>query len=179
MEIVEDLLLGYRLPVFAKRARRATVVHPKFYYFDAGVYRSLRPAGPLDRGGDINGPALEGLVAQHLRAWLAYDTSDSELFYWRTRGGSEVDFVVYGTETFSAIEVKNTATFQRSDLRGLRTFREDFPEARPLFLYRGREALRVDDIPCIPCGRFLAGLVPGEDLPVRFAASQQHVYKVD
>jgi hypothetical protein len=62
MDILVDLLLAFRLPVFAKRAQRAVVVHPKFYYFDAGVFRSLRPTGPLDRGGDIDGAALEGLL---------------------------------------------------------------------------------------------------------------------
>ncbi len=65
--VLEDLLLGYRLSVFTKRARRAVVKHPKFYLFDAGIYRSLRAEGPLDRSEEIQGSALEGLVAQHLR----------------------------------------------------------------------------------------------------------------
>ena len=164
MGILEDLLLGFRLPVFTKRARRATVVHPKFYYFDTGVYRSLRPSGPLDRGGDVDGAALEGLIAQHLRSWIAYGNPAAELFYWRTRGGAEVDFVVYGEETFAAIEVKNAGAVQRADLRGLRTFRDDYPEGQPLLLYRGREALRIDDIPCLPCDDFLTQLVPGQGL---------------
>ena len=29
--------------------------------------------------------ALEGLVAQHLRAWIAYSGRDLALRYWRTR----------------------------------------------------------------------------------------------
>ncbi len=165
MGVLEDLLLGFQLPVFSKRARRSVVVHPKFYYFDVGIFRSLRPAGPLDRSGDIEGAALEGLVAQHLRAWLAYGKADAELFYWRTRAGSEVDFVIYGEDCFHAIEVKCAANFQRSDLRGLRTFRKDYPGVTPLFLYRGNEALRVDGIPCLPCDQFLRNLVPGGPLP--------------
>ncbi len=72
MGIVEDLLLGYRIPVFTKRAKRAVSVHPKFYFFDAGVFRSLRPAGPIDSPQEMEGGALEGLVAQHLRAWNEY-----------------------------------------------------------------------------------------------------------
>ena len=83
--ILEDLLLAFRLPVFRKRAKRATVNHEKIYLFDAGVFRSLRPKGPLDRPEEIDGQALEGLVAQHLRAWAAYSRHDVELFFWRTR----------------------------------------------------------------------------------------------
>lgn len=66
--ILEDLLVAYRLPVFRKRAKRATVARDKLYLFDAGVFRSLRPKGPLDRPADMDGQALEGLVMQHLRA---------------------------------------------------------------------------------------------------------------
>lgn len=164
LDIVEDLLLGFRLPVFAKRARRAVVTHPKFYYFDAGVYRSLRPTGPLDRPSEIGGVALEGLVAQHLRAWLAYSREAGTLHYWRTRGGAEVDFVVYGEHGFWAIEVKNAASVQRSDLRSLASFRDDYPEAQPLLLYRGTESLRIDGIPCLPCEGFLRHLIPGKPI---------------
>jgi hypothetical protein len=43
--------------------------HPKFYFFDAGIFSALRPSGALDRPAEKDGPALEGLVAQHLRAF--------------------------------------------------------------------------------------------------------------
>ena len=36
--ILEDILLSVRLPVFTKRAKRRIVTHPKFYFFDAGVW---------------------------------------------------------------------------------------------------------------------------------------------
>ena len=70
VSILEDLLLAFRIPIFTKRAKRNLSSHPKFYFFDAGVFRSIRPAGPLDAPQEIDGAALEGLVAQHLRAWI-------------------------------------------------------------------------------------------------------------
>ncbi|MFM9968183.1 MAG: ATP-binding protein, partial [Burkholderiales bacterium] len=36
--ILEDLMIAVRIPVFARRAKRRLVAHPKFYFFDAGVY---------------------------------------------------------------------------------------------------------------------------------------------
>ena len=71
------------------------MAHEKIYLFDAGVFRSLRPRGPLDRPEEMDGQALEGLVAQPLRAWAAYSRQAVELFYWRSRAGTEVDFVVW------------------------------------------------------------------------------------
>lgn len=164
VEILEDLLLAFRVPVFTRRARRQTEAHPKFYLFDAGVFRSLRPRGPLDRPQEIAGAALEGLVAQHLRAWVGYTQSDFELFTWRTRSKVEVDFVVYGPEGFWAVEVKNSDRVRPEDLRGLRTFSDDYPECRPVLLYRGAERLRKGDVFCYPVNEFLRALTPGREL---------------
>jgi len=165
VEILEDLLLSFRLPVFTHRAQRATASHPKFYFFDAGVYRSLRPRGPLDRPEEIEGAALEGLVAQHLRAWMAYSQREAELFFWRTRSGAEVDFVVYGPDDFRAIEVKNSARVRPEDLRSLRTFVSDYPKCQALLLYRGADRLRVDGIWCIPVEEFLRQIRPSQGMP--------------
>ncbi len=159
--ILEDLLLAYRLPVFTRRARRTMTVHPKLFLFDAGVFRSLRPAGPLDRPEEIEGAALEGLVTQHLMAWNGYGGARCEIAYWRTRGGSEVDLVVYGPTDFWGIEVKNMRTVRPQDLRGLRTFGQDFPEAGRLLLYRGEERFERDGVLCVPCEEFLKQLRPG------------------
>jgi len=163
--ILEDLLLAFRIPVFAKRAKRAVVAHPKLYLFDAGVFRSLRPAGPLDRPENIDGVALEGLVAQHLRAWIDYSENGAVLSYWRTRGGQEVDFVVYGPGVFHAIEVKNTSVVRSADLRGLRAFGDDYPEATRTLVYRGATPFVRDGVHVAPCEPFLRSIRIGDPLP--------------
>lgn len=167
--VLEDLLLADRLRPFTKRAKRDLVAHPKFYFFDAGVYRSLRPAGPLDRPAEIDGAALEGLVYQHLRAWSAWRTSAaSTLTFWRSRAGREVDFVVYGAAEFAAIEVKSTATVRPADLGGLRAFGDDYPEATRVLLYRGTERLVIDGIWCLPVEAALREIRPARSLATAF-----------
>ena len=164
ISVLEDLLLGFRIPVFSKRAKRHLSSHPKFYYFDAGVFRSLRPAGPLDSPQEIEGAALEGLVAQHLRAWNAYGDDVCRLYFWRTKSGNEVDFVFYGRDTFCAIEVKNTARVHGKMLQGLLAFKKDYPEAKTCLLYRGKERLKVKDILCLPVEEFLMNMRPNKRL---------------
>jgi predicted AAA+ superfamily ATPase len=166
IEILEDLLLSYRVPVFTRRARRETSTHPKFFLFDAGVFRSLRPKGPLDRPEEIDGAALEGLVAQHLRAWLAYRDGDGGLFFWRTRSGVEVDLVVYGSAGFWAIEVKNTTRVRPEDLRGLEAFGTEYPQAELVLLYRGTSRERRGRTWVLPVEDFLRNLTPAKKLAV-------------
>ncbi|HEV7669713.1 MAG TPA: AAA family ATPase [Thermoanaerobaculia bacterium] len=164
LEVLEDLLLAFHVPVFTRRAQRRTASHPKFYLFDAGVFRALRPRGPIDRDEEIEGAAFEGLVAQHFRAWIAYSKTDCKLYFWRTRKGVEVDFVLYGESGFWAVEVKNTTRVRPQDLRALRAFREDYPEAEALLVYRGTEQLRIDGIWCLPGEAFLRDLRPNQGL---------------
>ncbi len=160
VEILEDLLLGFRIKVFTRKAKRHLVQHPKFYYMDAGIFRSLRPKGPLDIPEEISGASLEGLVAQQLRAWIAYGKKDRELFFWRTKSGVEVDFIVYGQDTFLALEVKSSRRVSSKDVRALKAFLEDYPQAKACLLYGGRDRLLVDGIPCFPCSEFLPRLIP-------------------
>jgi predicted AAA+ superfamily ATPase len=160
LSILEDLLLAFRLPVFQKRAQRQLVQHQKFYYFDVGVYRSLRPTGPLDAPQEIEGLALETLVAQHLRAFCQLRRQGGSLSFWRTRSGLEVDFVVYGPELFWAIEVKRSARIDRRDLAGLKAFGTDYPQAERLLLSLAPEPMLIDGIRCEPLEPWLRRLSP-------------------
>ena len=158
-EILEEMLIISRLPVFSKRAKRRLVGHDKIYFFDAGVFRTLRPRGPLDRATEIEGACLEGLVYQQLRAWNDYLDEPNRLYFWRTRNGVEVDFVIYGPKTFRAIEVKNSMRVDRSDASGLEAFHADYPEAELTLLYRGERSQRItDNVTAVPVSEFLVGL---------------------
>lgn len=124
----------------------------------------MRPAGPLDSPHEIDGAGIEGLVAQHLRAWIAYSNNPCNLYYWRTKSGVEVDFILYGQETFQAIEVKNSARINNKMLKGLTAFQEDYPEAQTVLVYRGNERMLINNILCLPCEQFLRDLIPGQSI---------------
>lgn len=162
--VLKDLLLSYEIPIFSKRAKRLLISHPKFYLFDSGIFQALRRKGPMDNETEIDGSALEGLIFQHLKAWCEYTKGKYEIFYWRTKFGLEVDFIIYGDKGFWAIEVKNGKKISSKDLRGLKNFIEDYPEAIPIFIYRGKIQLKEDDILCIPCDDFLKKLIPNQPI---------------
>jgi predicted AAA+ superfamily ATPase len=164
LQILKDLSLGYTLDIFTKRAKRELSSHPKFYFFDSGFYRSLRPKGPLENPYVIPGSSLEGLVAESLRTWMDFAKTPYTLHFWRTRSGNEVDFIVYGQEGFFAIEVKNSSSISPHDLNGLKAFKEEYPESFPLLLYRGKEKVLCQQILCVPVEEFLRNLKPGNPL---------------
>lgn len=158
LSVLEDLLLSFYVPVFTKKAKRDLIAHKKFYFFDTGVYVSLRPQGILDAPEEMRGPRLEGLVAQILRAHLDYFHKDAKLYFWRTRSGLEVDFIIYGKKLFTAIEIKNSKNIRREDLKGLEAFLEDYPQAWAMFLYKGKDRLQKGKILCLPVEDFLKSI---------------------
>ena len=50
------------------------------------------------------------------------------------------------------------------DLRALRAFREDYPEAETALLHRGPDRLRIGGVWCVPVGEFLRRMRPDRDL---------------
>jgi hypothetical protein len=59
-----------------------------------------------------------------------------------------------------AIEVKSGAAVRAEDLRGLKSFGQDYPEARLALLYRGKERINKEGILCIPIEEFLCRISP-------------------
>jgi predicted AAA+ superfamily ATPase len=150
--ILDDLLIGVYLPVFTRKAKRKLIRHQKFYYFDTGVFRAIRPTGELD------GPAMETLVFQELRAMNDYLECDYQLYFWKTKNGLEVDFILYGPEGLIAIEVKRSAHVHSKHLRGLKEFKKDYPPARCYLFYGGSTPLYIDDITVLPIEQALRNL---------------------
>jgi predicted AAA+ superfamily ATPase len=158
--ILEDLLLAVRLPVFTRKAKRRMITHRKFYFFDTGVFRAVRPRGPLDAVEEIEGPAIETLVFQELRAMNDLLGSGYDLYYWRTQDGLEVDFVLYGESGLKAIEVKRGSRVRPDDLAPLRAFLDDYPAAEATLVYAGQKESMDRGIEIVSLEGFLRRLPP-------------------
>ena len=156
--ILEDLLIAVRLPVFSRKAKRKLIAQRKFYFFDAGVFRAIRPMGPLDSEAEMAGPALETLVLQELRAVNDYGEYGYQIFFWRTRGKLEIDFVLYGPRGLLAIEIKRSTKIQSKDTKALREFKKDYPPAKCFIFYGGKRSLYLGDIIALPVEQALKEL---------------------
>jgi len=148
--ILEDLMIAYRIPIFSKKAKRRLLAHPKFYFFDAGVYRALRPMGPLDAPEEVEGIALETLFLQEVIALNSALDFGYKIFYWRTSNGQEVDFVLYGPKGLLSFEIKRAARITSAMLRGLKSFLADYPMAKAYLVYAGNRRMYEDKITIVP-----------------------------
>lgn len=149
-DILDDLLIAIRIPVFTQHAKRVLTAQQKFYYFDVGVYRTLRPKGPLDSDEELSGAGLETLFLQHVRAFNDYFQWQYGIYYWRTTEQQEVDFVLYGDRGLHAVEIKHKSQLQTKDFQHLKLFLKDYPVAKAYLLYGGTRTYYENDILVIP-----------------------------
>ncbi|MBW2220830.1 MAG: ATP-binding protein [Deltaproteobacteria bacterium] len=136
--ILEDLLLAHRIPVFTKRAKRRMAIHPKFFLFDVGVYRTIRPKGPLDRND--------------------FHRTGYNLYYWITGSGHEVDFILYGEKGLIGIEIKRAAKIRNQEFKGLKAFSRDYPMAALYMFYGGDKKRLVGNVELIPIKQAIVSL---------------------
>lgn len=87
---------------------------------------------------------------------LAYNASESRLFFWRTNTGAEVDLLVekHGRLT-GAFEFKSTKEVGGDDFSGLRAFRSDNQDTPLTLVYCGLNPYETDGIRVIPWEMFL------------------------
>ncbi|MBM4131393.1 DUF4143 domain-containing protein, partial [bacterium] len=114
-EILDDTLLGFTLEPWRRAGRRRLVETAKFYLFDVGVARALRPEmPPAAEGSDLFGRAFEHFLINEVRACLAYTRRERMLTYWRTHSGFEVDLIVGDMDV--ALEFKSGRDVRDADL---------------------------------------------------------------
>ena len=161
--ILEETMLGFYLPAFARVVKRRLIQSPKFYYFDVAIPNHILHHRPLQPGTDFYGHALEHLVIQELRAFLSYSFGeDKTLNYWRTLDNKyEVDVLLCDAATGNvevAIEVKSSDNVTSHDTKGLKAFSEEHPDARLILLSMETMPRKLNGIEIWPVEQFLPRL---------------------
>lgn len=152
-DILEDTLVGYRLPAYTKAKQRRLVQAQRFYYFDVGVVNYLLHRQTLTRGTPEYGHAFEHLVVQELMAYVHYRHLDETLSYWRTYSGVEIDLIIGDCRV--AIEIKSAEEIQSRHLKNMRMFGEEHPQSRKIVVSLDIFSRTIGDIECLYVGDFL------------------------
>ena len=150
LNLLETSYLLVRLPAYAVNRTKRLIKAPKVYWGDIGV--ALHLAGVEEP----RGAHLENLILQDLLAWRDARIDQTELAYWRTSIGEEVDFVIEAGGKLLPIEIKATARPRLADIAHLRTFRAEYgKKARAGLLLHTGNALEwlADDVLAAPWWR--------------------------
>ena len=159
-QMLEDTLLGFRLPPWSKRVDRRLVESEKFYLFDVGVTNYLARRRPA-MGTPEFGNAFEQLILMELKAYRAYRDPELEITFWRTSSGVEVDFILGSMDV--AIEVKAKRRISSRDLSPLRSLAKEQHVGNAIVVSLENEPRTLSDgITVLPWRVFLDQMWGGE-----------------
>jgi uncharacterized protein len=134
MEILkETYITGYLPPYVSNRRNEVKSAH-KSFFIDNGLRNyAIRQFGAFENRQD-RGQLIENLVFSE----LVKDDGiyKQELFFWRTKGGAEMDFILHGNEGIIPVEIKSGPAKPGSLSRSFHSFLERFSPASAVFLNR-------------------------------------------
>lgn len=158
-EILEDTLIGFRLHPWLKSKRKRLVAHPKFYFFDLGVTNSLNQHLTSPPDPNLKGRLFEQFIILETYRLIKYLQSETNIYFWRTNHGAEVDLIMEKhNKVTNAFEIKSTKEVAGADLTGLRSFRDDFPQASLYVIANISDAYRYDNVSILPWKDYLENL---------------------
>lgn len=144
---LEYLRLSYQaflLQPFSENLTSQVVKTPKVFWADCGLLRSLtgrEPEAPVD------GHFFETYVAAEIMKYLRTMQLNVQAFYYRTRSGLEVDFLLQTPSGILGLEVKGRSQVSGADIRSMKRVAEALGDRwlGGLVVYKGREILEIED----------------------------------
>ena len=159
-QILEDTLLGFRIPPWRKAKKRRLIETEKFYLFDVGVANYLGRRTPRI-GTPEFGKSFEHYILMELKAYQAYRNPELDICYWRTSTGFEVDFILGDMNV--AIEVKGSQKVHSGHTRGLKALLQEHTVKRAVVVSLERQPRKLDaSIEVLPWQVFLEELWSGD-----------------
>ncbi len=155
VDILEDTLLAFRLPAFETKLRIKEKRHPKLYFVDPGIVRSLKK-NLYPVAAEEYGHLFEGWFVNYLRTYNFYQPIFDEISYWAVNETKlEVDIILAKGNEKVAIEIKSAPRLRKEDFEGLKAIAELQGLKRRILVYGGAESRHHDGIEIIPISQFL------------------------
>lgn len=104
--LLERSFVIFRLPAFSNNLRKEIVKSTKIFFWDTGVRNALIKEFNFSTSRQDIGLLWENWVIAEFAKKNLLEGQPNNLYFWRTMGGSEVDLIIKGSNTFKACEIK-------------------------------------------------------------------------
>jgi len=169
-DILEDTLIGFRLPAIQLGIKTREIAHPKFYFFDSGVARASAGLIYEDIDNIWRGFSFETIVLNEVKSYNNYNKKFRELYYYKVSGGEEVDLLIEITkktlsksQEFLALEIKYSVKWdKRWSSQLTRIMNNSKKIKKAIGIYMGSEILTHDNVLILPFSVFIERLYNGD-----------------
>jgi len=127
ISVLEASYIIFLLPPFYKNYGKRIIKSPKIYFYDTGLVSYLTGIEKEEhyKKGPMAGSIFENYIIAEIKKREAHNKTDSELFFFRTSGGKEIDLIIDRKSQKELIEIKHSSSFKRKMLETIEEFREE------------------------------------------------------
>jgi predicted AAA+ superfamily ATPase len=154
-QILEDTMIVERIEPYTKsKTRKKLTRSSRYLFFDTGVCRLAAREGTSPNRERL-GEWFEQWVGLELLRLIRLSEVRFRLRFWRDPDGPEVDWLLEGEKKIIPIEVKWTERPNDGDIRHLKTFMNEYPDAKKGFVVCRTDSPRklADRIYVLPWNR--------------------------
>jgi predicted AAA+ superfamily ATPase len=130
LNILQASYVAKLVPPYYRNFRKRIVKTPKLYFYDTGLACHLLGINRVEQLDvhPLRGALFENWVLMEIIKHFTNNGLPAQIYFWRTHGGQEVDFIVEHGEQITGIEVKAGKTAHPSASRSLLSAIELWPE---------------------------------------------------
>ena len=152
ISLLEASFVVFRLPAYHANFRKRLVKMPKLHFYDTGLVCwlvGIRASDQL-RTHPLRGPIFETWVVSEIAKQRSNRGETGGMFFYRDRGGAEVDLVVHGPSGDTLVEIKAAQTPSSSLYKGIRRVRRQFAAQPIVAVYGGDQLQRRAEATLVP-----------------------------
>jgi uncharacterized protein len=115
---LEYLRLSYQvvlLQPYQKNLTSSVIKTPKLYWLDIGLLRQLS-----GQRGELIGEVYETMVVNELFKYIKTAQKNTEIYFYRTRAGLELDILLETEKGFLGMEIKSRKVFSATDTKAMK-----------------------------------------------------------
>ena len=150
ISVLKASYVVFELSPFFENIRKRVVKSPKLYFTDTGLAAFLlgiRTAEQAARD-PLRGGLYENLIILEIMKYRLNQGRRPDLYFFRDTHGSEVDLLIREEGKVFPVEIKSSATFSKSFLKGIERFRSLTSNCRAdgAVLYNGDQQFQVKNV---------------------------------
>jgi len=121
----------------------------KGYISDIGLLCYLQQINSPDAliANPMFGAIFETFIVSEIKKNIAASNLNVNFYHWRINSGAEVDLIIEKDGFLYPIEIKSKSNLTAYDLRGLKSFRENFKNKckQAIIIYAGKELYKISE----------------------------------
>ncbi|MDA3940523.1 MAG: ATP-binding protein [Spirochaetia bacterium] len=148
ISVLEASYIIKRVAPYYRNLNKRLIKAPKIHFLDSGLLCYL--LGITEPGQlithPLRGAIFESYVVSEIYKYHYHHGIPDNIYYFRDYQGHEVDVLIERAQSIDLIEVKSSATFQESYLKGLKYFEKLYDgKINKSLIYGGKESYKYKD----------------------------------